>query len=743
MTCPVFDELLRLGFLFYRKFARMPYLTGLLNRLACLNSRTRRVAIAALLLILCSFGIGSCSTLMTTARHDNGVLLLLVPDNQDLSDPLVLAWQDAASEQGVRLKPMTDAQFLKLGRRAHDFAGLILPDSIHIYATNELIAAITTYTKRGGHTMLVYDFGALERINGMAFYAMPTSRMSALAGVDYVLYETLRAKTTGWGPVRALKSTMRELLVPPGKSMPYRPSPQPSGYIAVPAKAGSGGGPNQAPNQAPDKTQVMPVSPKLATSKGVTTVAFGQRQLTTTASAASPTAVTDDDALHAYHGYLLGHLDYPSFVTQGDFGWPTRPQQVALADSPHFGLVAGINPVGRGKVLFVNLPLTYLKGRTDALLMHGFLHYFTRNLLNMTHLSAMPNGVAGMTFDWHLDYLYAQKSTLALMALNVFSDPNALFSIDLTAGPDTISVGDRRGFNLPANPVAQHILRTFDQFGHSVGSHGGWIHDYAGDNITETNQFASSGGACVNPDTLVDNFEQCYVLNHQAVNGAVGRRLRSYSAPLGNNPPWAMSWLEERGVVAAYFGGHTGLGATRHYRDGKLLNPKMWVFPVTPAGVHATFEEWQAHDVPKDEINQWYRELIDFSIAQNTSRLVYAHPPGAYKWSDVLLNMLEHAKKQYHAGKLNWYTMERLADFMTTRLDVTWTQATDTSGVTRFDASHPSNLNEMTWRLPRAVYDKAPRVVLGTAAVLADEKYWLVRAGVGQHIVFTAIAIPR
>ena len=750
------------------------------------NSRTRRAVAVALFILLSGFYGGQLATSAAIGRPDPGMVLLLVPDNQNMADPQVSAWLDAASEEGVRLKPITDGQFLKLGRTASEFAGLILPDSLHTHATDELIAAITSYTKKGGSTMLVYDFGALTQKNGISFYAVPKSRLSALAGVDYVLYDALRAQTTGLGPVRAMKSTMRELLVPPGKSMPYDALVLKSASsIARRLDANTASNISSSGGVSSESALYLPVSPqdpggtegfdpqqiedvtshalnlstetsgaptatavyfgnasRLSSVKGVTQVATGQSRSTATVSDGTAAAVYQ--SLHAYNGYLLGNLIYPTYVTKGAFGWPTNPKQIALADSPQFGLVAGVNPVGLGKVLFVNLPLTYLKGRTDALMMHGFLHYFTRNVLNMPHLSAMPNGVAGLTFDWHLDYLYAQKSTQELMAMNVFNDPKALFSIEMTAGPDTISVGDGRGWNLPANSTAQEILKTFDKFGHSVGSHGGWIHDYAAFNITDTNQFASSGGACVNRVTQVDNFEQCYVLNRQAVDGAIGRASRSYSAPHGNNPPWVMDWLEERGVVAAYFAGHTGLGATRHYRDGKLLNPKMWVFPVTPSGTYATFEEWQRYNIPKEEISQWYRDLIDFNIAQNTSRLVYAHPPGAYEWSDVLLGMLQYARVQQSGGKLDWYTMERLADFMTTRLEVKWSQMTDASGGTRFDASHPSSLNEMTWRLPKSKYVNAPRVVSGNATVAAhDANYWVVKAGPGQSLAFTAKPTPR
>ncbi len=80
-------------------------------------------------------------------------------------------------------------------------------------------------------------------------------------------------------------------------------------------------------------------------------------------------------------GYLLGNLMYSSFVTRGAF------KGQVLATSPQAGLVTGLRTAGKGQVLFVNLPLTYLKVmRTDGLPMHGFLHYFAHQVLGLAQL---------------------------------------------------------------------------------------------------------------------------------------------------------------------------------------------------------------------------------------------------------------------------------------------------------------------------------------------------------------------
>ena len=700
-------------------------------------------------------------------QPDPGLLLLLLPDGQSPDDPRVQAWVDAALEEGVRVQPITDSQFLQLGDAASTYAGLILPDSLHVLATDEVVAAVQRYTEAGGRTLLVFDFGALTLSGDVPVYPVPRSRLSTLAGVDYVLYDQLLERTTGLGPVTGVRSTLRSLLVPPGKSMAYSAGPstvqasdslvQASGTFAsdalyLPVSSRDPGGaqgfdPQQysqlryfsAASTAWPASQPRSVKLDMGRARKGPTVQ-GVTRVQASAWVQDPSApigvAASADPLEAVSGYLLGPLVYPSYVTQGPFG--QLAGQRALLSSPQFGLVAGINPVGSGQVMFVNLPLTYLKGRTDALLMHGFVHLFALELLALPHLSPMPNGVAGMTLDWHLDAKAAQTPTNKLIKLNVFNDPQALFSIEMTAGPDAVVPRDGLGWNLGGNKTARDLLQSLARSGHAIGSHGGWIHDWYGDRVSETNQAQNTGGACVNSVLRIDSYEQCLQLNRQSVDGVLGRATASYSAPEGNNPLWAMDWLEQRGVVATYFGGHTGLGATRQYRDGQLRNPAIWVFPVTPMGLYATFEEFQLYQVPQADVKAWYRALVDFSIDQNTSRMVYAHPPGAVQWSTVLLDFLAYAKAQ--SPRLAWYTSLRLAQFMTRRLDVAWSQSLDgATGQTVFSASHPVSLAEMTWRLPKARYPQMPVLRSGLARIDgSDSRYWLVRATGGTALVFAA-----
>ena len=705
------------------------------------------------LFLISAIGIANAQSLSKMA--------LLVPDEMALTTAQVTAWTDAAKEQGYQLGILRNADFLQqgVGIRAQ-YSGIIIPDQTQVSMSDAMVATINNYVVQGGNIMLVFDAGALT---STGFYAIPKSRFSSLVGVDYVLYDQLRDRTVGLGPVFGPVSTLRSLQIPPGKSMLY--TPPLSTVIAGDAHFNTARIIHVAGRGAPAATtgssaEYLPVSPsnpgglaaydhslyfkqpankslnregKAIKHRGaierepVPNVTPGSRSSAPgafhvlapnssflMAPRALKVQATATEPLHNISGYFYGPLTYPSYVTQG------TSQGAVLLSSPLHGLVASIRAVGAGSVLFVNMPLTYLKLSEDAMPMHGFLHQFARGLLKQPRLAVVPNGIGGLVFNWHLDSQTALAPMQTLKDMGVWN--NKPFSIHMTAGPDTIVFGDRLGFNLPVNTKAQKFLKDFDHQGHQVGSHGGWIHDYYGTYASETNQA---------------EFQNYLVLNRNAIQTVIGHPMKEYSAPQGNNPLWALTWLEQNGFGSYYSLSHTGTAATRTYRQGQLRNPSLWAFPVTPLGVAATFEEFNELAMTDQEISQWYAELIDFSIKNETNRMIYAHPPGAVQFPTVLNNMLQYAKFKQQAGKFKWYTMAELATFNTNRASVSWQSALNTNGKMRVTASHPNSLSTMTWTYPKALYSQ-PVAVSGSMTVIDQGQDWLVRVIGGTSASFEA-----
>ena len=716
----------------------------------------RRFIGAALASLVLTLGAAQTPAMATTNQ-----LLLLVPDNLALPDPRVSAWLDAAQEEGLQITVMTDSQFMQGTATPAQYPGLILPDQVHVNADDTLVTAIQNYVLNGGKAMLVYDFGALT---SGGFYPVPKSRFSTIAGVDYVLYDQLRDGTIGLGPITGMGSTLRTLQVPPGKSMTWtttstttaapaskavaqvsaaavQPAARAKQVLYLPASPSNPGGLSnynhstyfQYKTADGRRSVLSKVAPSLTGTVAGAQVRAGAYSAASaepsssgttvnakvSALAATPaaTAAATTDVLEGISGYVYGFLTYPTFVTQGTYtGTP-------ILTSPTFGLVAGYNTYGNGGVLFVNTPLSYLEGQTDGMLLHGFLHYLGVNLLGMPTLSLLPKAQAGMVLNWH--FCAGDEIAPANQLKNQGIWNNGPFSVVVTAGPDQVNFGDGLGVNLANNKTAQTLVTYLLSKGHNIGSHGGWIHDYWGANASETN---------------ASTFTQYLVLNQQAIVNATKRPSVEYAAPEGNTPTWSVTWLESNGVHGYYFTGHTGMAPTRSYRNGSMLNTNIWAFPVMPFGVNATFEEFEDNKVPTADVTAWYTALMNFTVSNRTSRLIYMHPLGAVDYPTVLSSIFTQANTLIKAGSFRWYTMDTIATFDKRRLQVAW-QATDTGTAWSFTATHPTDLTDMTWQLPKTKFAQ-PKVTVGSGTVTTtDTNYWLVSAKSGKSLSFTSAKV--
>jgi hypothetical protein len=581
-------------------------------------------------------------------------LLLLIPDSIDPKDPLVQEWVDAAEEEGVHLQIVTDSTLLDPMFQFHA-AGLIVPDQVHRNANDALIGALHEYVHRGGKLMLVYDACTLD-LNG--YFPKYESRLSDLVGVSYALYDKFKKNTMELDQVWGSQQTMEDLEVPPGKYIPMTDASEKPGWLQQVAW-------NAAPRKQPE-----------------------QRKFT-------------------FARYLYNDLKYPAFRTSG-----TYSGKVLLESSA--GIVAGQKRHGQGDVLFVNLPLGYLESRTDGLLLHSFLHYFATHLLQLPYLAPVPDGTGGLVLNWHVDAASALKPMAVLRKAGIFDQ--GPFSVDFTAGPDVNTFNDGKGLDVDHNPETQSWIRFFLARGDVVGSHGGWIHNYFGENLTDSDE---------------KEFAKYLFMNDQALEHVAKRPVREYSAPLGNHPRWVTEWLEQHGFVGYYFSGDTGMGPTRVYRDDGR-DGSIWAFPILHLGTEASLEEMNWDDVPESAVRGWLRGIADYTANDHVARLVYSHPLGATRYVPVLQDWLQHTRELAGENRFRWYTMSGLADFLNTRKDVDWTFSRS-GGKFLLQANHPKTLEHQTWILPKSQYRNL-HVVQGKASIEERDGSWLVTAKDCRHL---------
>lgn len=407
--------------------------------------------------------------------------------------------------------------------------------------------------------------------------------------------------------------------------------------------------------------------------------------------------------------YKYGDVNYPSFATTGEYAGHALLRSASA-------VVAGEHKYEKGSVLFVNLPLGYLKSNTDGLLMHAFMKYFAEHMLELPYLMPVPDGTGGLVLNWHVDSNSAIRPLQELLSWEPLQQQGP-YSIHITAGPDARAFGDHLGFDIDHNPLSAELIAHYAKMGNEIGSHGGWIHDYFATHV-ETGDRAE--------------IEPLLVLNKSALERVSGRPVVEYSAPAGTQPPWVTQWLEAHGFLAYYFTGNTGMGPTQGYRDGVRESQNMWEFPILHLDRAAAFEEMKPEGYSDDEVERWLEAVAEFTANQHVIRLVYFHPPGILAYKPVVMKWLELTARLKGEERFRWYTMAELANFLNSRKQVDW-KISEEHGTALLDATHPQSLEHQSWYLPAARFGK-PVVIAGSADIKNDGGGWIVVSRKGKHL---------
>jgi Polysaccharide deacetylase len=271
------------------------------------------------------------------------------------------------------------------------------------------------------------------------------------------------------------------------------------------------------------------------------------------------------------------------------------------------------------------------------------------------------------------------------------------------------------GLDIDNNPEMQGFLRRMAAAGHEVGSHGGWNHNIFGHGANANNEA---------------QFRPYLEFNHTTMSKTLGTPVRSYSAPMGNQPVWVTHWLEQQGMKAYYFTGDAGLGPTRTYFEGKRPDARVWAFPVTHFRNIATLEELDPSEADQEStpFTKFLEALTDYVATERVSRLIYFHPPAMTSFEPAVKTLIESSTDYQAKGRFRWYTMERLADFLSLRDKAEWTVTGEPGRSQRLLATSTATLKELTWIVPTASV-RSVVVLQGVAQLRKQGADWLVTAG--------------
>jgi len=408
-----------------------------------------------------------------------------------------------------------------------------------------------------------------------------------------------------------------------------------------------------------------------------------------------------DDAFFL-NGYLYGRLHYP--IARNEYTGPTSGNTVlasVIAENGEKYPAVVLKKYGRGNVLYVNLPLGYLKSYSDGLPLQVFLRAFLFQTVKIPHLVNAENGTGGLVINWHIDS-NIEWAEIPPAINNKTLDKDLRYSIHITAGDFRDKAGDRIGFDVcgKGKPHAQSLL----PFG-AIGSHGGWAHNWFAENIEN--------------GRLTKNDIHSYInKNKTCLESVTGYPVLEYSAPDGVHPqPLTTGVLEKLGFNSYYYTGDSGSAPNRTFHGGTMVSSRVIAFPVLSYCNSASLYEMKERDLAEEEVQKWLFDIVDYVISNRTTRLFYSHLHDIDNYPQAAHNFLQYIKMKQAEGTLHIEPMSVFAKFVQKFLKTEFSFRQEGTGLSIY-MKNITGLQGMTVAIPRDKYKADENINV----VMAEDK---------------------
>jgi hypothetical protein len=370
-------------------------------------------------------------------------------------------------------------------------------------------------------------------------------------------------------------------------------------------------------------------------------------------------------------GYGYGNLNYPAARSKiiPNSGTEVYANMVT-PDGEKFPAIT-VREIGKGNLMYVNLPLGYLKSHGDDLLLRSLCRTLIFDYAAVPHLLNTPGGIGGLVINWHHDSNEDLRFMEQMEELHILRD-GLQYSMHISAGDSRDEKGDMLGFD--ACGTGKEHVQIMMKYG-QIGTHGGMYHNW----------FAWS----IEDGTLDESGINYYITeNSNCLTSVTGKLVTEYSAPNGVHPqPIMTEILESQNIVAYYNTGDSGSAPNRFFQNGKMLSDKIIGFPVMPFGNVASMGEMDSAGYSSEDVHEWLLETSSYCAKNRTVRMIYSHPYDLFEYEnseqyiDPMINWLDTLEKMQRAGRLHIKPMTYFAQFLLKMLETDYSFTIEDDGL--------------------------------------------------------------
>ncbi|MDR2006673.1 MAG: polysaccharide deacetylase family protein [Acidaminococcales bacterium] len=389
--------------------------------------------------------------------------------------------------------------------------------------------------------------------------------------------------------------------------------------------------------------------------------------------------------------YFFGALEYPVYMNEKVRPIPEKNiyAEAFITGTEQKIPAIVITDYGKGKVLYVNLPLGQLKAIGDDLPLRACLRAFLFDAVGIPHIMNVEDGKGTFLFNWHVDSRREISNLSELLDTPIFvKEFNATYHI--TAGDFLNREGDDEGFYVRER--GRELTEIMTELG-EVGSHGGWAHNWF--------SFRLMNGK-FSKDDIIKHIKD----NSDDIEAVTGKKVTSYSAPNGVHPqPLLTNIIKDMGMIAYYYTGDTGSAPHRAFFGNEMISERIIAFPIMPFGKAASlWEMYDKYDMQRAEIEYFYQDVLDYVEKNKSARLIYAHPADVVdEYVEVMSIFAQEAIGRAAAGRIRLSGMSEYSRFLLRMLNTEYSFTREGSSL-KVSLANPESLRGITFTLPKNKY---------------------------------------
>lgn len=351
-------------------------------------------------------------------------------------------------------------------------------------------------------------------------------------------------------------------------------------------------------------------------------------------------------------GYKYGKLTYPFFKCEN----PERFTKIYAygidKKERKYPAIIEINE-GKGKAIYVNLPLGYLKAYgSEDMLPRTILRTFLFKFTSIPHLVNTPYGKGGIVINWHIDNKEEWKAIPGLIKKHKVIRKSLRYSFHITAGDFVDKPGDGKGFD--AEGEGKKYVKLMSKYG-IIGSHGGWANGWFAKHLKDGK---------LNKEEI----EYYIMKNTEVLEKIVGYKIIEYAVPNRVHPqPLLIKILEKNGFICYYYPMDIGSAPNRTFYNGKMVSNKVIAFPMMPNGKYASLAEMGRSKLSPAEVKKWLFSISDYIVKNRTVRLYYTNPYQLLDYPQYispLRSFINHLEGLKNKGEITVEPMSYFAKFL-------------------------------------------------------------------------------